>query len=81
MCKHGAVASSKHVGVLLQGTSNGNSNGVTREEGRIIMPGSIIDPWESMIVVEAEPFPLGQHTPIGRADVVEEAWEADAAEP
>ena len=45
------------------------------------MPGSIIDPWESMIVVEAEPFPLGQHTPIGRADVVEEAWEADAAEP
>ena len=34
-----------------------------------------------MIVVEAEPFPLGQHAPIGQADVVEEAWEADAAEP
>ena len=34
-----------------------------------------------MIVVKAEPFPSGQHTPIGPANVVEEAWEVESAEP
>jgi hypothetical protein len=63
------------------GKSKGNSNGVTGEEGRIIMPGPKIKPCGKYDVGGGRALSISILLFFSRADVVERSGKADAVGP